>query len=150
VPGILAFLPVAVWIAFEWMTFRGSRSILSLSDLHPRQNEESQDTSSEKLAALEENDDPTIVSGQAFNNECVLLDGHYYMSCEFTNVTLVYDGRTQANFVGNKFIGSIRLSTSNYIVASTIAVIAGLGWLKEDIPLILPPGVRNPRPIKNP
>ncbi len=72
------------------------------------------------------------VRDKVFINEKVLLDGHSYRYCKFTNVKFVYNGTAPSEITNSVFEGRI-IATENPAVDSTICVLRGLGFIKEEI-----------------
>jgi hypothetical protein len=89
-----------------------------------------------------------VVDGRSFVNETVPIDGYKYINCTFTNVTFRYNGTTPPEFMNDRFVGSVWISTGNDAVAATMAVLKGLG-LSSNIPL-LHGEQRTPMPVEPP
>jgi len=54
-----------------------------------------------------------VIQDKKYVNETVDVDGREFEDCNFSNVTLVYDGVAPYEFVGDHFDGSIRLLSRN-------------------------------------
>jgi hypothetical protein len=76
------------------------------------------------------------VDGRTFANEVVVLDGHDFVNCTFTNVTFVYDGKTPVKFTHNTVVGGFRFKTNNEVVDRTAVLMRGLGLTRPEIPLM--------------
>ena len=91
---------------------------------------------------------PISVVGKRFRNERVDLDGHAYSGCEFINVHLVYKGTTPIQFSNNRHSG-LWVSFENDAIGAAISLLAGLEWLKDDIPIEMPPENAVSRPLSS-
>jgi hypothetical protein len=78
---------------------------------------------------------PTIVVGKSFKNEVVPLDGYFYVSCIFENVTFVYNGSTAVELTKNEF-RSFKLISENQAVSGAWALFA----VFKDLPGFPGPG----------
>jgi hypothetical protein len=71
---------------------------------------------------------PTVVVGKTFRNEIVPLDGYSYSNCKFYNVTLLYNGTTPIQFIGNDLYG-YRIRSKNPAVNGAFILAKGLDLL---------------------
>jgi hypothetical protein len=90
---------------------------------------------------------PVPVINKTFTNEQVILDGHSYQHCTFTNVTFVYNGTTPFQFSNNNIYGLVNMKSDNPSVTATFELMdAFLGeYLPSSYKLILPPGAIHER-----
>lgn len=65
----------------------------------------------------------------------MVLDGHHYEGCTFTNVTFVYNGKSGFGFTHNKLKGTFTVDTDNPSINGTFALFKGLGLMRPDVPL---------------
>jgi len=68
----------------------------------------------------------TTVRNRVFTNEEVPLDGYDYISCNFNNVTFVYQGQAPFGFSNNTVKGLHRFKSDSDVVVSTFMLISGL------------------------
>ena len=76
------------------------------------------------------------VKYRSFSNERVLLDGHSYTDCTFTNVKFVYNGTAAFNFNHNTLRAGFSITSESDAVAATFLFLQGFGYLKEGVPLL--------------
>jgi archaellum component FlaF (FlaF/FlaG flagellin family) len=94
---------------------------------------------------------PISVVGKTFRNEKVLLDGYAYSSCEFYNVTFVYNGTTTLQFSNNKVFGGLILASDNPAVLGTLAMTLGFNVLKDNVEIFnLPPTIKRGKNVNVP
>jgi hypothetical protein len=71
------------------------------------------------------------IKNKSFLNERVLLDGHSYKDCTFTNVKFVYNGTTPTVIIRSYFKGVNAVASDNPVVNSTAVMMKGLGFAKD-------------------
>jgi hypothetical protein len=81
---------------------------------------------------------PERIVGKKFANERVVLDGRSFLDCDFTNVTMVYNGTTAIQLRGNRLHGAIRYDTDNPAVVGTILMLHAMKDLRPDFKLDIP------------
>ena len=66
------------------------------------------------------------VVDRSFSNESVLLDGHNFVHCKFTNVKLIYEGTEPFRIEGSTFVssGADILGTDNPIVLGAMTALS--------------------------
>jgi hypothetical protein len=72
------------------------------------------------------------IKNKKFVNEYVLLDGHSYEYCDFTNVSFGWNGTAPFHLNHNSIHGAW-IKTESDIVYSTILLLKGLDMFKEEI-----------------
>jgi hypothetical protein len=82
--------------------------------------------------------EPERIVGKKFSNERVVLDGRSFFDCEFSNVTLVYNGTTPIQLRGNRLRGVIRYDSDNPAVVATILMLNAMREFRPDFKLDLP------------
>ncbi len=82
--------------------------------------------------------EPERIVGRKFSNERVVLDGRSFFDCEFSNVTLVYNGTTPIQLRGNRVRGAIRYDSENPAVVATILMLNSMREFRPDFKLDLP------------
>jgi hypothetical protein len=82
--------------------------------------------------------EPERIVGRKFSNERVVVDGKSFFNCDFTNVTIVYNGTTAIQLRGNRLHGTIRYDTDNPAVVGTILMLYAMKELRPDFKLDLP------------
>ena len=94
---------------------------------------------------------PVVVTGKRFRNERVPLDGFSYTGCDFVNVTFVYNGTTPIQLSNNRISG-FWVGSDNVAISGTWMLAAGLGLIRQDILLNMPPGniIQRPNLINQP
>jgi hypothetical protein len=100
----------------------------------------------QKFVPLEE------VHDQTFQNERVLLDGHAYYHCKFTNVTFVTNGG-RGVLAYSTIIGGYGIATDNSKIEGALGALNGLGALRFPLEnprtgVVLPPYGANATVIK--
>jgi len=81
---------------------------------------------------------PERIVGKKFANQRVVLDGKSFFDCDFTNVTMVYNGTTAIQLRGNRLHGAIRYDTDNPAVVGTILMLHAMKDLRPDFKLDIP------------
>jgi hypothetical protein len=82
--------------------------------------------------------EPERIVGKKFSNQRVLLDGRSFLDCEFSNVTLVYNGTTPIQLRNNRIRGAIRYDSDNPAVVATILMLNAMREFRPDFKLDLP------------
>ena len=82
--------------------------------------------------------EPERIVGRKFANERVVLDGRSFFDCDFTNVTMVYNGTTAIQLRDNRLHGVIRYDTNNPAVVGTILMLFAMKELRPEFKLDLP------------
>ncbi len=84
------------------------------------------------------NDDQfTRVAGKVFSNMEIKLDGHWYDDCEFTNITLLYDGDAPFQFSNSVFYGPLNVKTDSPSLSAFYQILSQANMIKEDISLLI-------------
>jgi hypothetical protein len=80
------------------------------------------------------NDAPLIdIRNRKYTNEKIILDGHSYTDCMFTNVKFVYNGTAPFRFTHNEVYGMPNISSGNPSVLMSFYLMEGFGLTKEGI-----------------
>jgi hypothetical protein len=83
-----------------------------------------------------------VVSHRVFADDTVLLDGHDYEDCTFTNVSFKYNGTTRIGFNGNQVNGHFLISTDNEAILGSFIILKGLGVNPATIPIVAGPEMK--------
>ena len=76
----------------------------------------------------------TEIANQDFLNQDVVLDGHLYLACRFTNVTFVYNGGDCGGFNGHcLFGGSMGFKTDDPKVGQMLGFLKEIKMLQPDV-----------------
>ena len=75
---------------------------------------------------------PISVVGKKIANERVPVDGHSYYKCDFTNVTLVYNGTTPIQMANCDFHGVTLFHSDSQPVLGTLVLLYGMGAMRPD------------------
>lgn len=76
------------------------------------------------------------VKNRKFTNEQVVLDGHSFSDCTFTNVSFVYNGTNKFDFQHNTVKGNVLIKSENRAVTHTIEFLKGWGFMKDNVPVL--------------
>jgi hypothetical protein len=82
--------------------------------------------------------EPERIVGKKFANERVVLDGRSFFDCDFSNVTLVYNGTTPIQLRGNRARGAIRYDSDNPAVVGTILMLYAMKEFRSEFKLDIP------------
>ena len=82
--------------------------------------------------------EPERIVGKKFSNERVVLDGRSFFDCDFSNVTLVYNGTTPIQLRGNRVRGAIRYDSDNPAVVGTILMLYAMKEFRSEFKPDLP------------
>jgi hypothetical protein len=75
----------------------------------------------------------TEIANQEFLNQDIVLDGHLYLACKFTNVTFVYNGGDCGGFNGHcLFGGSLGFKTGDPKVGQVLGFLKEIRMLRPD------------------
>jgi len=72
------------------------------------------------------------IANQEFLNTDVLLDGHLYIACRFTNVTFVYNGGDAGGFTGHCLFKDVGLKTGDPKLGQMLAFLREIKMMRED------------------
>ena len=82
--------------------------------------------------------EPERIVGKKFANQRVVLDGKSFFDCEFSNVTLVYNGTTPIQLRGNRVRGALRYDSDNPAVVGTILMLYAMKEFRAEFKPDLP------------
>lgn len=72
------------------------------------------------------------IANQDFLNTDVLLDGHLYIACRFTNVTFVYNGGDCGGFTGHCLFKDVGFKTGDPKMGQMLAFLREIRMMRED------------------
>jgi hypothetical protein len=72
------------------------------------------------------------IANQEFLNTDVLLDGHLYIACRFTNVTFVYNGGDCGGFAGHCLFKDVGFKTGDPKMGQMLAFLREIKMMRED------------------
>ncbi len=72
------------------------------------------------------------IANQEFLNTDVLLDGHLYIACRFTNVTFVYNGGESGGFTGHCLFKDVGFKTGDPKMGQMLAFLREIRMMRED------------------
>lgn len=72
------------------------------------------------------------VANQHFQNQDILLDGHQYIACQFTNVTFVYNGGKSGGFDTSCIVKNPAFRTGDPKMGQMLAFLHNLRLMRED------------------
>ena len=80
-----------------------------------------------------------VIEDKKFANEVVPLDGKRYIRCDFTNVSLKWNGIKPFSITYSNFYGGSRFTSENDVINGVVVTLKSIGWLKDDIPVLIGP-----------
>jgi len=70
-----------------------------------------------------------MVRNEKYMNESILLDGHRYENCRFTNVTFIWNGSAPFELINCDREGAFRLTSRNDVINTTLNLLEGFQFL---------------------